>query len=125
MAVGGDLQIVAGDLGLNGIVDLSLTDLASSPVTYANDTVFTLISYLGAWNGGLFRFNGNTIGDGESFFALNTEWVLDYDATTGGGNFAGEHLSGGSFVNITAVPEPRAVLLGALGLMVLLVRRRN
>jgi autotransporter-associated beta strand protein len=125
LAVGGDLQRVTGNLDLNGNVDLSLGDISLSPVSYANDTVFTLINYLGSWNGGLFRFNGNTISDGDTFFALNTEWRLDYDSTLGGGNFTGEYQPNSSFVNITAVPEPSAALIGGLGMLVLLRRRRN
>jgi len=125
LSIGGDLQIVAGNLGLNGNVDFTLGDISSSPVTFANDTVFTLINYLGSWNGGLFRYNNNTISDGGSFFALNTEWILDYDSTTGGDNFTGEYLANSSYVTLTAIPEPRAALIGGLGMLVLLRRRRN
>jgi len=125
LAFGGDLQRVTGNLGLNGDVDFTLGDIAFSPVSFANETVFTLINYLGSWNGGLFRFNGNTISDGGSFFALNTEWILDYDSTIGGDNFTGQYQPNSSFVNITAVPEPSAALIGGLGMLVLLRRRRN
>jgi MYXO-CTERM domain-containing protein len=41
-----------------------------------------------------------------------------------GGNFNSQ-ATGTSFVTLTAVPEPSAALLGGLGMMLLLRRRRR
>ena len=34
------------------------------------------------------------------------QWEIDYNATTSGLNFTGDYLPVGSFVTVTAVPEP-------------------
>lgn len=126
IGAGADLQQVTGALNLTGIVDLTLADLATAGTTtaFANNTVFSLINYTGAWNTGTFTYNGNALADGATFAAGLNIWQIDYNANTGGSNFTGEYLSG-NFVNITAVPEPAALLLGSLGLLTLLRRKRN
>jgi MYXO-CTERM domain-containing protein len=126
LSTGADLQTVSGDLNLTGTVDLTLADLATGgpALAFAENTVFTLINYTGSWNSGTFTFDGNALADGGTFTAGLNTWIIDYDATTGGSNFSGEYLAG-SFVNITAVPEPVAALLGGLGLLTLLRRRRS
>jgi fibronectin-binding autotransporter adhesin len=123
-SLGSDLLIVTGDLNLAGTVGLSLSDLALTNVEFIENNVFSLINYTGAWNGGLFTFGGNELANAEEFtFGLNT-WRINYNAPTGGLNFAGEHVAG-SFVNLTVIPEPSSVaLLGTLGAMMLLRRRR-
>ena len=125
-----DFQKVGGDLALYGTVNLTLADLALSPVAFAANTTFSLINYVGAWNGGFFTYAGNELSDNEVFTAGPNTWKITYGATTGGSNFTGEHdLSQSSrFVNInlTAVPEPGSLL--ALGCLVgsgLFLRRRN
>jgi hypothetical protein len=42
-------------------------------------------------------------------------WQINYNDTTGGSNFTSDYISG-SFVTLTVVPEPSAMLLAALGL---------
>jgi hypothetical protein len=123
-SLGSDLLIVTGDLNLAGTVGLSLSDLALTNVEFIENNVFSLINYTGAWNGGLFTYQGNELANNEEFtFGLNN-WRIRYDAPTGGLNFAGEHVAG-SFVNLTVIPEPSSVaLLGTLGAMMLLRRRR-
>ncbi len=124
-SVGADLQKVTGGLNLNGTVTLTLADLASLPVAFAQTTtIFTLINYSGAWNNGLFTFGGNAIADEGRFTAGLNIWQLDYNATTGGLNFSGEY-AGGNFVNITAVPEPSTWALLGLGLMTTMFFRRR
>lgn len=123
-SVGADLQKVVGNLALNGTVTLTLTDLAASPVAFADTTKFTLINYSGAWNNGLFTYAGNAIANGGTFTAGLNTWQLDYDALTGGSNFSGEY-AGGNFVNITAVPEPTTWALLAASLAVVIVFRRR
>ena len=126
-SVGSDLLKVTGNLNLAGTVGLTLSDLALTDVAFNVDDVFSVINYTGTWNGGLFSFEGNELANASEFtFGLNT-WRIDYDATSGGSNFFGEQVAG-SFVNLTvltAVPEPSSVaLLGTLGVMMLLRRRR-
>ncbi|RYD22042.1 MAG: hypothetical protein EOP88_09380 [Verrucomicrobiaceae bacterium] len=124
-AAGGDLQVISGDLSLTGTVNLTLADLGLTPAAFAPGTVFSLINYSGAWNGGLFTLGGNSLADDSTFtVGLNT-WQIDYNAANGGSNFSGQFIGGSdSFVNITAVPEPRAAFLGVLGLLALVRRRR-
>jgi autotransporter-associated beta strand protein len=125
---GADLQIVSGDLSLTGTVALTLGDLAAMPSEFALGTTFSLINYSGLWNNGLFTFDGNEIADGGEFTAGLNKWQLDYNASEGGLNFDNEYLgTTDSFVNITAVviPEPSSTLLGAIGALLLLRRRRS
>jgi autotransporter-associated beta strand protein len=122
-SAGADLQVVSGNLNLSGTVSLTLANLAAIPTAFANGTTFSLINYSGAWNDGLFTIGGNAVADGGTFSAGLNVWEIDYDAASGGLNFAGEHIAGG-FVNITAVPEPHAVILGSIGAFALLRRRR-
>ena len=126
LSIGADLQKVTGTLSLSGVTELTLVDLATGgpAVAFAQDTVFTLINYTGSWNNGLFTYGGNELANGGTFNdGLNT-WQIDYDAITGGSNFSGEYVAG-NFVNITAVPEPAAALLGGVGMLMLLRRRRG
>ncbi len=121
-----DLQLVRGTLNLTGIVNLTLADLASGgpAAAFADNTVFTLINYTGVWNSGTFSFGGNALANGDTFTAGLNTWRIDYDAASGGSNFSSEQVVG-NFVNLTAIPEPSAALLGGLGLLALLRRRRN
>ena len=125
---GSDLLKVSGNLNLAGTVGLSLADIAVSDVAFNVNDIFSLINYTGTWNGGFFTLGGNELVDEEVFtFGLNT-WRISYDDATGGLNYTGEYFGGSdAFVNITAVtviPEPRAALLGGLGLFMLVRRRR-
>ena len=113
-----DLQFVNGDLDLFGTVTLDLTDLASISQALAVDTKFTLISYTGTWNGTV--FDGYL--DESTFTFANNLWRIDYNDTSGGSNFISDQS--GAFVTMTVIPEPRAALLGSLGLLMLLRRRR-
>ena len=123
-AVAGDFQQVFGDLALTGTVNLNLTDLASSPSAFAPGTTLTLINYAGTWNGGFFTYGTNELANGESFTAGLTGWTINYNAISGGLNFASES-TGGSFVTLTAVPEPGSwIALGCLLGSGTLLRRR-
>ncbi len=126
LGVAADLQSVTGDLNLTGLVELTLADLATGgpAAAFAENTVFSLINYTGSWNSGIFTYDGNSLADGGIFTAGLNTWQIDYDATSGGSNFSGEFVAG-NFVNITAVPEPAAALLGGIGMLLLLRRRRN
>lgn len=87
--------------------------------TYALNEKFTLFAYdalVGTFSS--YATSGNYTLDGGL-------WFLNYNDTTaglnGGTNDGG---LGSGFVTITAIPEPGAALLGSLGLLALLRRRR-
>jgi len=119
-SVAADFQKVFGlagnvNLVLTGNVYLTLTDLAGeSAVPFANGTTLTLINYAGMWNNGFFTHGDTQLENHAVFTAGFNTWQITYDATSGGLNFAGEYTpASGSFVNLTAVPEPTSLL--ALG----------
>jgi len=119
LAAAADLLVVNGNLTINAGAILTLTDLAGSPTPFVNyTTTFALISYSGAWNNGLFTYNGNALADGDWFLVGSQEWQIDYNRTlsTGLANFTGDYLTGGSFVAITAVPEPSTWAMALAGL---------
>lgn len=116
-AVTGDRMDVTGDLGLDGTVTLSLLNLGAD-AALALGTKFTLIAYSGAWNPGD-TFSGHA--DDSVFSLSGIQWRINYDDTPL------DAVNGGSLANavtLTVVPEPAAALLGALGLLALLRRRR-
>jgi hypothetical protein len=110
-----DFQKVFGNLALSGTVTLDLTDIAGSPVAFAPNTTLSLINYTGTLNSGFFTCDSNELSDGEQFTAGLNTWQINYDAISGGLNFATESTSG-HFVTLTAVPEPGSWL--ALGCLV-------
>jgi MYXO-CTERM domain-containing protein len=112
-----DLVNSTGNLEINGTVTLSLVDLGSN-ATLPVDTKFTLISYGGNWSAGDI-FSGYA--DGSTFSALSNSWRIDYDDTTAGDNGGTQS----KFVTLTVVPESGTFLLGGLGLLALLRRRRD
>ena len=113
-----DLLNVDGDLNLSGIVTLDLIDLASTAGELELGTELTMISYAGEWNGGLFEDYANY----SKFTAGLNQWRICYNDTTAG-------LNGGlfgSFVTLTAVPEPCSILLlVALAVSLSAIRRRR
>jgi autotransporter-associated beta strand protein len=122
-SVGSDLLTVNGNLNLTGTVNLTLTDLALIDTAFDYNDVFSLVNYTGTWNGGLFTLGGNELADEEIFTVGLNSWRISYNDTVGGFNYDNEYVAG-SFVNLTAIPEPSTALLGGLGLLTLLRRRR-
>jgi autotransporter-associated beta strand protein len=107
-----DLGDVAGNLSLGGILDL--VQLGA----YAAGDKFTLFAYDGTLSG---VFSG--ILDDTNFNDGGGLWTMNYNDTTAGLN--GGVSSSNTYVTITAVPEPNtAALLGGLGTLALLRRRR-
>ena len=86
-----------------------------------------MINYSGSWNGGLFTYNGTPLADGSRFMVGSQQWEIDYDRTSPAGlaNFTGDYLPNSSFVAITAVPEPSALVLMAIGAGLAAVGRRR
>lgn len=108
-----DLLDVNGTLTLNNAT-LNLSDLGGN--SYVAGDKFTLISYdvLGVGS----TFSG--FADDQIYTIGGGEWRFDYDDTLAGQNGG----TGSNFVTITAVPEPAAAFLGAIGLLAILRRRR-
>ena len=122
--VAGDLTAVTGNLTLDlgNLGNLTLGELGGG--TWTIGEKLTLISYNGTWNGGLFNYGG-TLADDSTFMLSGMEWLFNYDDTAAGTNYTGD-LTGSSFVTMTAVPEPNvAALIGGMGVLALLRRRRN
>jgi fibronectin-binding autotransporter adhesin len=124
-SVAGDLTAVTGNLTLDltNLANLALAELGAGSWTVGEK--LTLISYSGSWNGGLFNYGG-TLADDSSIAFSGMNWLFNYNDTVAGGNFTSD-LTGTNFVTMTAtsvIPEPRAALLGGLGLLMLLRRRR-
>lgn len=123
-ALNGDLLDSAGTLDIASGTILTLTDLAAG--TLANGSKLTLISYFGGWvNTELFTYLGSTLAD-DSVITLGTnQWRFNYNDTSGGSNFTADQTGATGFVTMTVVPEPAAALLGGLGFLILLRRRRT
>lgn len=127
--VAGDLTAVTGNLVLDtgNLSILNLVELGSGSWSIDPSDKLTLISYTGSWNGGLFRLGsgGPTILDDTMINFNGTDWLFDYNDDTAGTNYSGDTTGAVSFVTMTAVPEPSISLLGGLGVLLLLRRRRD
>ena len=122
-ATGADLMVVNGNLSLTGVIlDLSAANLGLG--SWVSGDKLTLISYTGTEvTTGFTGYTDDTTYTGGVFGS--NQWVFNYNDTAKGANFNPE-ANGTSFVTLTAVPEPDvAMLVGGLGLMSLLFRRRS
>lgn len=122
--VAGDLTAVTGGLNFDLGTAAILTLADSGTGSWTAGEKLTLASYTGSWNGGLLKYLGSTIADDSIINFSGIDWIFNYNDTTAGTNFTSD-LTGSNFVTMTAVPETRAALLGALGLLMLLRRRRS
>jgi autotransporter-associated beta strand protein len=116
-----DYEVVSGSISadsvdINGVLSLNDTTLSLTNLgTYVANEKFTLFAYdslIGTFDG---------LADDTTFTAGGGNWLINYNDTTGGLNTA---AVGTSYITLTAVPEPSALLIGALGLVGLLRRRR-
>ena len=123
-SVAGDLLAINGDLtiDLTTAAILTLTDLGSD--TWNVGDKLTLMSYSGTWNGGLFEHDSLTLANNDTFTFGGIDWLFRYDDNIAGSNFT-DDLTGSSFVTMTAIPEPKTALLGAIGLLMMFGRRRG
>jgi autotransporter-associated beta strand protein len=122
--VAGDLTAVTGNLALNleNAAILTITELGLD--SWSMGDKLTLISYSGTWNGGLFNYSGSTLADDSTFTFSGSQWSFNYNDTVAGTNYTSD-LTSGSFVTMTVIPEPDvAALIGGLGMLLLLRRRR-
>ena len=122
-SVAGDLTAVTGNLTLDlvSLANLTLTDLGTG--SWSAGEKLTLISYSGAWNGGLFNYGG-ILADDSTFTFSGMDWSFNYNDTSAGTNYTGD-LTGSNYVTMTAIPEPNfAALLGGFGVLLLFRRRR-
>ena len=121
-ASGADLMVVNGALSLTSVnLDLSAANLGLG--TWASGDKLTLISYTGtAITSGFTGFTDDT-----TYTYGANQWIFDYNDTAKGLNYGGDAATpgSGSFVTFTVVPEPSvAMLVGGLGMIALLRRRR-
>lgn len=89
-------QSTSGSVDFNGILNLNF----DSGVSYADNASVQIFAFGGAYSGNFTSVNYSGLGAGQS---------ATFDATSG---------------FITVIPEPHTVLLGGLGLLALLRRRR-
>ncbi|MEY3896141.1 MAG: hypothetical protein RLZZ214_1661 [Verrucomicrobiota bacterium] len=107
-----DLVDVNGTLTINSGALISLTDLFNS---YNEGDKFTLFAYdtlVGTFD---------AYADDTAYTINGGEWLINYNDETAGLNGG----AGASYITMTAVPEPAAALIGGLGLLALLRRRRD
>jgi autotransporter-associated beta strand protein len=123
-STGADLVAVNGTLSLTDVsLDFDAATLAAlASGSWLGGDKFTLISYSGT--GITSGFVGYD--DDASYFFGSNEWIFNYNDTMEGNNFSGDAIANGQdqFVTMTLIPEPAAGLLGSLGLLGLLRRRR-
>jgi autotransporter-associated beta strand protein len=108
LSVAADLVNATGDLTIaNNLANLSF--IASGTAVLSGGTKFTLISYTGTWNGGIFL---NRADDSLVTVGVNT-YVINYNDTLRGSNFDGGP-AGIKYLTLTAVPEASAFVFGGL-----------
>jgi len=110
-----DLGNVAGDLTLGGILDLVQLG------TFTQGDRFTLLSYSGTLSGIFTDTSRHALPDDTMFNAAGGYWQINYHDTVAG-------LNGGTqqnFITITAIPEPSAVALLGVSLLVLSLANRR
>lgn len=113
---------VNGSLSLTGVnLDLTLANLAAG--TWAVNDTLTLMAY-----GGTAITSGFTgyLDDATYIFGSN-EWVLNYNDTIAGSNFAAQAAGSANFITfrLNAVPEPSTLGIVLVTCAALSFRRRR
>ena len=112
---GHDQVIVNGSVTLNGL--LSLTMSTFTPV--AGDKIFLILNDgEDAVSGTFTDLAQNAVWGNYGGF----DWIISY--TANGDSLGSPSFTGGNDIALMAVPEPHAALLGGLGMLCLLRRRR-
>ncbi|MEX1049347.1 MAG: autotransporter-associated beta strand repeat-containing protein [Akkermansiaceae bacterium] len=124
---GADLVAVNGSLSLTGVtLSFDLVTLAAlQGGSWSVGNKLTLLSYLDGGSGITSGFTGYS--DDTGYFFGANEWRFNYNDTVAGNNYGTDAISNSQnhFVTMTLVPEPGAALLGSLGMLALLRRRRS
>jgi autotransporter-associated beta strand protein len=107
---------------VNVVGTVTLTGALNATVGYTpvnNQLLFILV------NDGTDAISGTFAGlaDGSTFTADGKDWKISYQANYTGSNTG--TFTGGNDIALMAIPEPRAALLGGLGMLMLLRRRRQ
>jgi autotransporter-associated beta strand protein len=105
-----DLANVTGNLSIGTGTILDLVQLG----TYTTGSKYTIASYTGTLTG---TYAG--LANGSQFNDAGGTWQITYNDTAAGLNGG----TGPSYITITAIPEPSALLLGSLSLLGLAARR--
>jgi hypothetical protein len=106
-------------INVTGLVDItggSLTALFTAGTYAANDLIFILL------NDGVDAITGTYSGFAQGATVIEYDgfdWKISYTANSTTNSF-----TGGIDIALMAIPEPKAALLGGLGLLLLLRRRR-
>ncbi len=111
---GYDQISVAGSVDITGG---SLNAMFSAGTYAANDLIFILL------NDGSDTINGTYTGLAQGATVTNYggyNWVISYTANSGGS----PSFTGGNDIALMAIPEPKTALLGCLGVLLFLRRRR-
>jgi autotransporter-associated beta strand protein len=112
LSVAADLLNANGNLGIVAGAILSLVDAGNTILTHG--TKFTLISYAGTWDNGIFVGHPD-----DSLLTVGVNnYIINYNDTLAGLNFGGgDH---GKYLTLTAsVPEASAFLFGGMVCFVL------
>lgn len=110
-----DQLLVNGTVNLTGSLDVQFSGTGYS----LNDMVFLLVNDSSDAIGGNGFFTGFNQGDIVTNYA-GLDWVISYTADSFGNTF-----TGGNDIALRAIPEPSAALLGGLGVLAMLRRRRH
>lgn len=110
-------DVALGSLTLGGILDLVQLG------TYMVGNKFTLFAYDGALSGTFTTTGLVNIADDTQFTDAGGSWMINYNDAAPGAN--GGVSAFNTYVTITAIPEPSVALIGSLGLLALLRRRRT
>jgi autotransporter-associated beta strand protein len=105
---------VTGTVTLSGALDLQFS---ASPDYVLNSMIFLIL------NDGVDAVSGTFSGLAQGATAASFggfDWIISYEANSSGSSF-----TGGNDVALRAIPEPSTALLGGLGVLALLRRRRR